>query len=596
MRVSFKMIGMSAMAFAFAISGCNSKEQQSSKDGLSPKVTKDAKFALGVNLDKQQAFKVVDAYLDQVCDILQLDDSKTAVVKEKVAQYKNDLFTDAPRDVREFIEESGLGDSEFRWAVISAEDLKKVNGSLQCVGLSWAIAGKINLDKLLSAIEKKSSEKPSDAVTFKELSVEGMKAWRMEPQDDFAAQKLKDGGIDLHVTSLDGQLVLVASSRTTLEKQIRLYRDGKDEGDTLGGFAAKEGNFLHLAVNDVGALVRQNIGKSDLRGITRMIPDGDEVVLGLKSFHVDMTVSSDGTLSDTLSLMAGSEKDGETLRTFANSGLMMARALMGKDPGTPKFVLKLFEGIKIGGMGSRIQLQGSSFLLGAMGALFPAISSAMLNANLSTMSIQGRKLITGIIQANIERQGKLGPVWPRTELAEDVSSSSDDVAARAYRSSPDYFRALFDMDHYGMSDWDPVVEGDLLSSLSGCGVPGMSGRTLEKRNVAWIVAANVTDETPDFIPVLITANFNPALLLRKWDGHTDGFKRLPIGPASGAAATPFGDKGIVIVRKSGAAESIKAKYLTYDTLYHKQAFDLTNMDPPILYLTPTDVVEPVGNK
>ena len=124
----------------------------------------------------------------------------------------------------------------------------------------------------------------------------------------------------------------------------------------------------------------------------------------------------------------------------------------------------------------------------------------------------------------------------------------------------------------------------------------MSGRTLEKRNVAWIVAANVTDEMPDFVPVLITANFNPALLLRKWDGHTDGSKRLPIGPASGAEAHPFGEKTVVIVRKSGAVESVKARFLTYDTLYFKQAFDLTNMDPPLKYLTPTGVVEPVGHK
>ena len=40
-----------------------------------------------------------------------------------------------------------------------------------------------------------------------------------------------------------------------------------------------------------------------------------------------------------------------------------------------------------------------------MGALFPVISSAMLNANLSTMAMQGRKLIQGMMQANIERQG-----------------------------------------------------------------------------------------------------------------------------------------------------------------------------------------------
>ena len=593
MRVSFKIIGMSVIAFALAFSGCNSKERQLSKGGLSPKVTKDAKFALGVNLDKQQAFKVVDAYLGKVCDILQLDDKKTAETKEKVAQYKNDLFADASRDVREFIDESGLGNAELRWAVISAEDLKFGKGVPQWVGLSLTIAGKVDFEKLLSAIEKESSEKPRNAVRFRELSVEGGKSWRMEPQDESTARQLKEQGIDLHVTSLDGQLVLVASSRDTLEKQIRLYRDGKDEGDALSGFSAKEGDLLRLAVNDVGEMVRQYMSENKLKDITKRMPDGDKIVLGLKSFYIDMTVSSGGTLSESVSLTAGSTKDAETIRTLANGGLMMARAQMGRDPDTPKAVLKFLEEIKIGGTDNRILLQGSGLLLGATGALFPAISSAMLNANLSAMSMRGRKLVTGIVQANVERQGKLGPVWPRTAVDGEFS---DDVASRVCTSATDYFSALFDMAHYGSAEWDPCVEGDLMSSLWGCGVPGMTGRKLENQNVAWIVAANVTDETPDFIPVLVSANFNPVLLLRKWDGHTDASARLPIGPASGAAATPFGDKGIVIVRKNGDVESIKAKFLTYDRLYHGRAFDLTSMNPPLLYLTPTDVVEPVGHR
>ena len=233
-----------------------------------------------------------------------------------------------------------------------------------------------------------------------------------------------------------------------------------------------------------------------------------------------------------------------------------------------------------------------------MGALFPVISSAMLSANLNSMSIQGRKLIMGIVQANIDRQGKADPLWPKEKDADSSSDEGDMDIASKCGSGLEYFKALFDMDggKYGTSEWNPSVDGELLSCLWGFGVPGMSGTTLQSRNVAWTIAMNVTDETPDFIPVLITANFNPSLLLRKWDGKTNGSKRLPIGPASGAAAIPFGDKGVVIVRKSGAAECIKAKDLTYDVLYNKQSFDLTYMNPPLKYLTPTGVVNPVGHE
>ena len=73
---------------------------------------------------------------------------------------------------------------------------------------------------------------------------------------------------------------------------------------------------------------------------------------------------------------------------------------------------------------------------------------------------------------------------------------------------------------------------------------------------------------------------------------TGGSEQLPIGPASGAAKSLFGDKAIVVVRKSGTVETFKKKYLTYDKLYKRQSFDLTNANPPLVYLTPAGVAVP----
>ena len=141
-----------------------------------------------------------------------------------------------------------------------------------------------------------------------------------------------------------------------------------------------------------------------------------------------------------------------------------------------------------------------------MGALFPAISSAMLSANLNTMSMQGRKLIQGIVQANIERQGRLGAVWPKDQDGETTQDTSGDIASKSASTTTQYFIDLFDMNNYGKSEWDPVIDGDLLSALSGCGVNGMSGQTLEKNNIAWVIAKNIVDESQDFLPVLVTRN------------------------------------------------------------------------------------------
>ena len=231
-----------------------------------------------------------------------------------------------------------------------------------------------------------------------------------------------------------------------------------------------------------------------------------------------------------------------------------------------------------------------------MGALFPAISSAMLSAQTSAVAQRGRNLFVGITQANTEREAQgLSSVWPKGG-ANDKSDDSEDIAGMTFGSSTEYFKELFDIDNYGKETWSPYVSGVDLNVLSGAGVPPFSGQSLEAKNVAWIVAANVDDTMPDETPVLISANFNPALLLRKWDGSADRSKRLPIGPASGADKSMFGDKAIVVVRKGGSAETIRAKYLTYDTLYKGQEFDLTGTEAPLLYLTPTGAVEPVGHE
>ncbi len=211
-----------------------------------------------------------------------------------------------------------------------------------------------------------------------------------------------------------------------------------------------------------------------------------------------------------------------------------------------------------------------------MGALFPAISAAMLSSNLSTMSMQGRKLIQGIVQANIERQGRLGQVWPKGAGGEDSSTDSKlgDISETTFSSTTEYFKKLFCIGEgdsaYGTSDWTPYVDGDLLSCLWGCGVEGMSGTDLKQDNVAWYIANNVKDETQDFFPVLVTRNadyttINGAL----GSSYTGDATPVTLGKEH---AQPFSNKGFVLVRKSGAAESIKKKYSNLYIIFNKQTF------------------------
>ena len=63
-----------------------------------------------------------------------------------------------------------------------------------------------------------------------------------------------------------------------------------------------------------------------------------------------------------------------------------------------------------------------------MGALFPAISAAMLSANTSAMAMRGRNLFVGMTQANTEREAAgMAEVWPQTSV-ESSGATDPDIA------------------------------------------------------------------------------------------------------------------------------------------------------------------------
>ncbi len=216
----------------------------------------------------------------------------------------------------------------------------------------------------------------------------------------------------------------------------------------------------------------------------------------------------------------------------------------------------------------------------------PVISSAMRNAETATMAIKGRKLMTGIIQANVDRESAgRGPVWPRTYREGD--SDGKDISEKSFKSAAEYFSVLFDMEHYGTAQWKPIVDGDLLSTL---GKNAVVGNRINPAGLDWCIAANVVDETQDFIPVLVSANVNPALLpCNQFDGRNDS--KLPIGPKSGAERSMFGDRAVVLVRKSSLAETFKEKYCRLNIILKQQWFDNSNREHKIVWLTPTGIAE-----
>ena len=215
-----------------------------------------------------------------------------------------------------------------------------------------------------------------------------------------------------------------------------------------------------------------------------------------------------------------------------------------------------------------------------MGALFPAISSAMLSANTSAMAMRGRNLFVGITSANTEREASgLADVWPKD--SDGTTDNSDDIANKAASTTTQFFKDLFDIDNYGKAEWDPYVNVDL-GVLSGSGVPGMTGSTLESKNIAWVVIKNLTSEVPDVIPALVSRNVDFNSLngyLAKFDGTAT--TKVALGTTYDQ---PFGNKAGVLVRKGGASQVIKAKYSRLDVIFNRQGFDNSSKEKQMSYM------------
>ena len=563
-------------AFAADVKG------NASDSAFAPAVTENSTLVLGVNFTRQQLFKIADDLLAQTVKTPGVDKQMIDEIQRKVEAFKRDPLAEAPQEARDLLEKCGLRDVWPRWGVLSVQGPLQLNDSPDLGQMALAIAIDVDLARVIAAVRKEIPE-VDDTVSFRKISVAGENAWRIVSNDGDIRDSMKAMNASPHLASLDGKLLLVATSRSALEKQIRLYREGKGRSDASLGFSAADGEIMHLNVSGVGDAVRGTMPPDAMSGTDEGVMEQitsivREIVFGLKTLSADIKMSKEGSLGLVMRLEAASENDAELIRTLMGAALVVARTFASKSPDTPKEVVDALKNIHIGGLKSGIELRCDNALSFFGGSLRPAVASAQLSAKTSAVAMNGRNIFVSITQANTEREAAgLASVWPRTTLP--AGADKDDIAGRAYQKSTDYFRDLLDMSNYGTDKWAPYV--------SGCDL-NVFGKDLD----LWCVAANVTDEMPDCIPVLISANFNPELLPSKWDGSSN--RKLTIDPAHGAAKSLWGDKAIVVIRKGGSTQVIKAKALSYKSLFGEEAFDLTNADPPVVYLTPNGIAAPAA--
>jgi hypothetical protein len=135
-----------------------------------------------------------------------------------------------------------------------------------------------------------------------------------------------------------------------------------------------------------------------------------------------------------------------------------------------------------------------------------------------------------------------------------TTNHSHDISGKTFKTSTEYFKALYDEEHAGTDAWKPYLKRFDYSKVASKGIPCCpTGEMLTATNNMWLIAANISEDDSDLIPVLITRNVDVRAIERaiNYGIKTNDFKtKIPLG--KGDYKTPFGNKGFVCVRKGAA--------------------------------------------
>ena len=319
-----------AVACAAGIAGCDQK----TKEYAGPKVAEGAVVALaGRKADATSLAPLVKQYkLDGV------------ISPEKMEQL--------PDKVKDLVKELEIDKLDVKWTAASVGDLSVVaKDAVPEIGIAMAVT--LDLDKFVAAVDKKCKEEKED-VSFNKTTISGVQAYEIVSK--------KNKGVVPCVASLDGKLVLFASSADGLAKQIALYRDGKGESKDFGAFALGANDLIRVKAVKVGENVKKSIpDQKMLEGLKDLLPDGDKLVLGLGSVDLALSASADGKdVKLDLAVETASDADATKLATLVQSSMVPLTMMVkdAKDDGM-KLAAGVLKSVKVEGKGKVASLSAA---------------------------------------------------------------------------------------------------------------------------------------------------------------------------------------------------------------------------------------------
>lgn len=480
-----------------------------------------------------------------------------------------DLPAEVASEVDDFLRTTGFGSLDVKWLALTVGGIERTNSRGGLPDVALAVAGKNDLAKLLDGWTRFAEEK-GDPFAFEAIELAGVKAWHLPGAPV----------IDLSLASLDGNLILAAPSPEQLERQIALYRTGKDADADLGRKLLAGSSQLTVAVPDIPGLCAAT--GTSLDELAEAIPGG-RCLADVTSLVLNASDRGEVTLEGTFA----NERSAKMVQDLLSGLLLMAKAQLDALPPEQKELADAGRSLAFAPQSGRtVVLKGklpdaATSLAGftgiAAGILLPTFSSAMHRANANALAMNGKRIVDGIYAANIDRM-KVGKssVWPHNDENDGMMRNDRDIAGKRFATSTAYFNELFDIANMtNVDNWRPYVEGFRMDWLAGDGIPVGRPGSLTAANNAWTVVSGLTDEMVSFMPALISANVDTSLFPTSGRHDMSGrTERVRIGGPG--LPTLFGDRMAVVVYKGGQVRTFKQEDFTLGNIFQQNSFRIPN--------------------
>lgn len=242
-------------ALALGVAGCSDNASAPSADYNTPKVAEGAACAFGSDADS------LLAHAKEATVALEGREAADELFKGGLAAIKKQL----PPEVAAKFDEAGIDIEKLQWVLVTGGIPELTPGEEPPFkNLQTAAAVRIDHDfAKLKAFLIDAAKDDEDDVKLAETTIAGASALEIKPVKEKDVKDMAAAGVAPVIGSLDGKILVLASTPAEFEKQVKLYKEGKGASREFASFGIAPFGIKFTQLDKIVASVNPDAGEME---------------------------------------------------------------------------------------------------------------------------------------------------------------------------------------------------------------------------------------------------------------------------------------------------------------------------------------------